>query len=143
MKTFSYPRRVEFCETDAAGIAHFTSLLQYAEQAEHALLRSLGTSVFQKPGSASTHGETISWPRVRIECDFHDAARFEDELTIDVQVVRLGTKSVTYAFKIRRDETAIATIGFTSVCCRIDDAMKMTSIPIPAELRTKLSEYQL
>ena len=42
---FQFERRVEFCETDAAGIAHFSSLIVYMEQAEHALLRSLGLSV--------------------------------------------------------------------------------------------------
>ena len=34
---FLWERRVEFHETDAAGIAHFSSLLIFMEQAEHAL----------------------------------------------------------------------------------------------------------
>lgn len=44
---FHWRRRVEFSETDMAGIAHFSSFIIYMEQAEHALLRSLGTSVFR------------------------------------------------------------------------------------------------
>lgn len=44
---FHWRRRVEFAETDMAGIAHFSSFIIYMEQAEHALLRSLGTSVFE------------------------------------------------------------------------------------------------
>jgi acyl-CoA thioesterase FadM len=43
---FSLERRVEFCDTDSAGIAHFSSVAVYMEQAEHALFRSLGMSVF-------------------------------------------------------------------------------------------------
>ncbi len=143
MATFFYPRRVEFCETDAAGIVHFTSLIQYAEQAEHALLRSLGASVFQRPSTSASDSDTVSWPRVRIECDFQGAAYFEDELMIEVQLTRIGTKSVTYAFKIRRNEDPIATLAFTNVCCRIDQAKKMTSIPIPDMLRAKLAEYRV
>lgn len=46
MAAFSFERRVEFCETDAAGIAHFSSLAIYMEQAEHALIRSVGISVY-------------------------------------------------------------------------------------------------
>ena len=46
MSAFSFERRVEFCETDSAGIAHFSSLAIYMEQAEHALFRSLGLTVF-------------------------------------------------------------------------------------------------
>jgi len=51
-KGFHWRRRVEFAETDMAGIAHFSSFVIYMEQAEHALLRSLGTSVFGAPVSA-------------------------------------------------------------------------------------------
>jgi hypothetical protein len=40
-----WQRRIEFCETDAAGIAHFSPMFPCMEQAEHALFRSLGTSV--------------------------------------------------------------------------------------------------
>jgi 4-hydroxybenzoyl-CoA thioesterase/acyl-CoA thioester hydrolase len=139
-KIFYYPRRVEFCETDAARIVHFSSMLQYAEQAEHALLRSLGTTVFASPGERGS--SSISWPRVRVECDFHGAAHFEDELTVAVRVARLGTKSVTYAFRVSRATTAIASIVFTNVCCRVDDSAKMESIEIPTELRSRLVEYQ-
>jgi acyl-CoA thioester hydrolase len=139
-KIFYHPRRVEFCETDAARIVHFSAILQYAEQAEHALLRSLGTTVFTHPSDQNK--SSISWPRVRIECDFHDAAHFEDELTVAVRVARLGTKSITYAFRISRETTPIATIVFTNVCCRVDDGAKMESIEIPSELRRRFEEYQ-
>ena len=56
---FHWRRRVEFAETDMAGIAHFSSFSIYMEQAEHALLRSLGTSVFGAPASLDAGlGET-------------------------------------------------------------------------------------
>ena len=57
MTAFSYERRVEFCETDSAGIAHFSSLAIYMEQAEHALFRSIGLSVFpqRSPSHVSSH----------------------------------------------------------------------------------------
>ena len=104
------------------------------------MLRSLGTTVFASPSKEKK--SSISWPRVRVECDFHGAAHFEEELIVAVRVARLGTKSVTYAFRISRDTTAIASIVFTNVCCRVDDGAKMESIEIPAELRKRLEEYQ-
>ncbi len=139
-KIFYHPRRVEFCETDAARIVHFSAILQYAEQAEHALLRSLGTTVFSYPSDEKK--SSISWPRVRVECDFQGAAHFEDELTVAVRVARLGTKSVTYAFQISRATSPIASIVFTNVCCRVYDGAKLESIEIPSELRSRLEEYQ-
>ena len=38
-EAFHYRRRVEFCETDAAGIVHFSAYFQYMEQAEHSRSR--------------------------------------------------------------------------------------------------------
>jgi acyl-CoA thioester hydrolase len=135
---FTFRRRVEFCETDAAGIAHFSSLVQYAEQAEHALFRSLGTSIH----SAVSDGSFLSWPRVRIEFDFHGSARFEDELDILVTVNKLGTKSIAYRFDFKLNEKSIATGQVTSVCCRVDGQGELKSVPIPDELRQLLAKYE-
>lgn len=55
---FHWRRRVEFSETDMAGIAHFSSFIIYMEQAEHALLRSLGTSVFRASERPSSEGRS-------------------------------------------------------------------------------------
>ena len=41
-------RRVEFRDTDAAGIMHFSTYFTYMEEAEHELFRRLGTTVMQK-----------------------------------------------------------------------------------------------
>ena len=52
-QVFKTERRVEFRDTDAAGILHFTSYFAYMEEAEHALLRHLGTSVMQAVDDAT------------------------------------------------------------------------------------------
>ena len=41
---FVTSRRVEFSDTDAAGIVHFVAFFRMMEQAEHELLRSVGLS---------------------------------------------------------------------------------------------------
>jgi len=40
---FKLVRRVEFNETDAAGIVHFSNFFRYMESVEHAFFRSLAT----------------------------------------------------------------------------------------------------
>ena len=89
---------MEFRDTDAAGIAHFSVFFVYMEQAEHELLRQLGLSV----ATATDRGE-IGWPRVSAACEYHQPARFEDVLQVTVTVNRLGRKSVTYGFHFARD----------------------------------------
>ena len=43
--TYTMQRRVEFSDTDMAGIAHFTNYFRYMEEAEHAFLRDRGLNV--------------------------------------------------------------------------------------------------
>ena len=42
---FKAIRRVEFAETDMAGIVHYSNFFRYMETAEHGFFRSLGLSV--------------------------------------------------------------------------------------------------
>src|SRR5262249_6705753 len=100
---FVTTRRVEFSDTDAAGIAHFAAFFRMMEQAEHELLRSVGLSVVSHDAEGA-----LSWPRVSAKCDFSAAARFEDVLQIEVRIARLGAKSVTYAHRFSKDGQEIA-----------------------------------
>jgi acyl-CoA thioester hydrolase len=131
---FRTTRRVEFSDTDAAGIAHFSAFFRYMEQAEHELLRSLGLSVHSRDADGP-----ISWPRVRAACDYRSAARFEDVLEIDVRIARLGEKSVTYACRFSRGGQDIAAGEITSVCCRLAEHQPPQAIAIPPSIREKLA----
>ncbi len=126
-------RRVEFVETDAAGIVHFSAFFVYMEQAEHDLLRHLGLNVFQDDELGR-----ISWPRVSASCDYHGPARFEDELTIEVSIDRVGQKSVTYVHRMFCGDRAVATGRMTAVCCRLHPGQPPESIPIPAPIAAVL-----
>lgn len=130
---FQTQRRVEFRDTDAAGIVHFSAFFVYMEQAEHELLRSLGLSVV----SRDDEGE-ISWPRISAACDFRNPARFEDLLDIEVTVERLGSKSIIYSFRFTRDGVEIASGSMTSVCCRIRPGRPPQSIAMPSRFAHKL-----
>lgn len=132
-------RRIEFSETDMAGIVHFSNFFRYMEMAEHAFLRSLGFSVH--PHEA---GEYSGWPRVHADCDFQQPVRFEDEIEVHLRVIRKGTKSLSYHFTISRcedGEPAIvaATGHLTCVCMRKDEVSgRMIGIPIPETLAKKI-----
>ena len=129
-------RRVEFSETDAAGMIHFSSYFLYMEQAEHELFRHLGTSVLTKDDSG-----TISWPRVSASCDYSRPLTFEDELQIDVGIARLGEKSVTYQFYFLKDDQQVAIGQITSVCCRLAHGQPPRPIVIPQTYVDLLTPY--
>ena len=134
---FVHRRLVEFCETDAAGIVHFSALMQYMEQAEHALLRSVGTTVF------SSHPDTVTWPRVHVRTDFLSSASFEDSLLIYVSIKKFGETSIIYSFEVVGPRGIVAEGISVSVCCvRSEDAPRgLRKISIPGELRDSLARY--
>ena len=131
--SFQTTRRVEFRDTDAAGIAHFSVFFTYMEEAEHELWRHLGLSVKQPDGDA-----VISWPRVSAQCDYRSPAHFEDEITIEVRIARIGSRSVTFAFAMSCGEREIATGQLTAACCRFTHQQPPQAVEIPAEIRRKL-----
>jgi 4-hydroxybenzoyl-CoA thioesterase/acyl-CoA thioester hydrolase len=62
-------------------------------------------------------------------------------LQIEVQIVRLGTKSVTYAHRFVRDGQTLATGEVTAVCCRIPPDGLPQSIAIPPDVADKLRPF--
>ena len=124
---FTTTRRVEFNETDAAGIVHFSNFYRYMEYAEHAFFRSLGRSI------ADAELE-IGWPRVHSHCDYKKPLKFEDEVEINLLVSDKTSKSITYQFRFRVDNAEVARGGFTVVCVRLTEAGEMKAASIPPEI---------
>ena len=111
---FRTTRRVEFHDTDMAGMVHFANFFRYMESAEVEYWHSRGLSVIIRQQE-----ERLSFPRVSASCDFLKPALFEDLLDIEVRVARLGSKSVTFAFEIFKAADVIARGQITAVCCRV------------------------
>jgi len=130
---FRTQRRVEFSDTDMAGIMHFSAYFRFMESAEHDLLRHLGMSVFDEQDEVA-----ISWPRVAAKADFSRPARFEELIDIEVRVERLGTKSVTYSFRFMHSDEELARGFMTSVCCRMKESGPPEPMPIPEAIVQRL-----
>lgn len=102
-------RRLEWVDTDAAGVWHHSTLWRYAEWLEAELHRSLGIQ-----------DRTFGWtPRRRIEADFLRRVVFDEELTCTLTVSRVGRTSATYEVVLDTAEGAAATA--TLVCVNVDD----------------------
>ena len=137
--TFVTSRRVEFRDTDAAGIVHFSAFFPMMEVAEHELLRSLGIEILPQ---ADHDDSALTWPRVSASCNYVAAARFEDQLEIRVQVGKIGTSSVRYEIRFFRDEQPIADGQLTAVCCRLRRGGGLEKCPIPTAIRERLAKHQ-
>jgi 4-hydroxybenzoyl-CoA thioesterase/acyl-CoA thioester hydrolase len=134
VSSYKTTRRVEFRDTDAAGIMHFSTFFTFMEEAEHELLRHVGLSVLMHDDEGK-----LSWPRVAASCDFLSAVRFEDELEIQVHLARLGEKSLRYEFGFFHAGMPVAIGQMTTVCCRFEPNGQPRAVAIPPWIVEKLS----
>jgi acyl-CoA thioester hydrolase len=106
---FRIKRRVQFYETDLAGIVHFSCFFRYMEEAEHALWRHAGISI--APRCAE-----IGFPRVSAAFNYERPLRFEDEFEIHIRVVGITATTISYQCQLSAGETKIASGALTIAC---------------------------
>jgi YbgC/YbaW family acyl-CoA thioester hydrolase len=128
---FRYARRVQFGETDMAGIVHFSWMFRYMEEAEHAAWRAAGLSIAEKDGE-------LGWPRVAASFDFRSPLRFEDEFEVVVRLLEVGTRSLQYEHMIIKGQVLIGTGRIKTVCTRTNADGSLRAAEIPAEVIGKL-----
>jgi len=125
MREHTSRRRVEWADTDMAGIAHFARFLVFMETAEHGFREALGFPL----GADSTNGASLGWPRVSATCDYRSPLRFGDEVEITTRVVEMGTSSLTFGFTFHHGGRVVAEGRMTSVCCRLEPELRPVPIP--------------
>lgn len=129
---FTMPRRVQFAETDMAGVLHFSNYFRYMEELEHAFWRSVGLTVYLR--DSDPH---LSWPRVSATCEYFAPLRFEDELDLTLRVTKVGEKSLHYEVDFRKDGERCATGKITAVCCATQPG-SFAPTAIPEVIRKRL-----
>ena len=132
---FAYRRRVQFAETDLAGIVHFTCFFRYMEEAEHALWRAAGLSIAKA-------GETTGWPRLSASFDFKAPLQFEDEFDVLVRIANVTQRTLQYEFTVLKVEGSQiigrGTLTTAFVSKAPGEAMKALDLPedVIARLRS-------
>ena len=129
-------RRVEFSETDMAGIVHYSNFFRYMEAAEHEFFRAIGFSVVTR-----TTEPRVGWPRVRAECDYKQPLRFEDEFEVHMLVSEKKSKSLSYQFRIRKlnvEPPMEVARGSLTVVCVTHEGGVMKAAAIPREIAEKI-----
>jgi acyl-CoA thioesterase FadM len=122
----SLRRRVEWIDTDAAGIYHWTTAFRFAEAAEAVLHTSLGIV-------DQTFGAT---PRVGVEARFVRPLRFNEAVDVELAVQAIGRSSLRYRLTI--DGEGGPAVDGTLTVCHIDRATGRAK-PWPDDLRERLA----
>jgi acyl-CoA thioesterase FadM len=118
-------RRIEWMDTDAAGIYHWTTAFRLAEAAEAALHTALGFA-------GRTFGAT---PRVAVNAEFRQPLRFNDVVEAQLRVETVGRTSVEYALDLRGPNGVAATGSI--ITCLIDRETRR-AVPWPDDIAALL-----
>ncbi len=119
-------RRVQFYETDMAGIVHFSWFFRYMEEAEHAMWREAGLSI--------AGGSGVAWPRIEASFEFHRPLKFEDEFEVHLRIVGKDARTIRYEGVISKDGARIASGRMTIKCVSRTPGEPMRSIDIPPDI---------
>jgi acyl-CoA thioester hydrolase len=129
----TYKRRVEFAETDAAGMAHFSVFFRYMEEAEHAVWRRAGMDIY-------ANHEERSWPRIAAAFDFKAPLRFQDEFEVRTEIGAVSRSTIQWAHTIVRGDVVIGTGTVTAVYVAKNRDGSMKSAEIPGEVTSRLRQ---
>ena len=137
---FVYRRRVEFADTDTANLIHFTALLKFMEEAEHAFYRSLSIDFV---GFRWSEDSVFGMPRVSVSADYLGAVRYGDEVDVRLRVLEVRRKAIRYAadFTIERtgSREVVARSDWTVVCARREHgSLDWRGVEVPPPLKERL-----
>ena len=133
-------RRIEFSETDMAGLVHFSNFFKYMETAERDFFDAAGVDLI-----ATKPGELVGWPRARAECKFSAPLRFGDTIKIHLAVKAVKDRAIDYQFRIfRHDEDGTLTQAgkghMTTILAQLGQNGELQSIELPEDLRARITE---
>ena len=133
-------RKIEFSETDMAGLVHFSNFFRYMETAERDFFELLGIDLI-----SSKPGELVGWPRVRAECKFSAPLRFGDTIDIHLAVKAVKDRSIDYQFRIyRRNADGTSTHAgkghMTTVLTELTDSGDLRAIALTDHIRSRITE---
>ena len=115
-------RVVAWADTDASGRFHFAAPLRWVEDVEHEAYRAAGLD----PGR---------FPRRAVSSSYTRSLRAGDPYTVDLDVERVGSTSITYRWRVLSDD-AVCVEGEHTVVHVDDDGRPA---PVPDSLRAVLA----
>lgn len=128
-RPFSFPVRVYYEDTDAAGVVYYANYLKFMERARTEWLAALG---FPLAAFERAHG--VAFVVHRCEIDFRQPARLNDALAVTVEVVDRGAARLVARQDVLRDDALLTSARVTLAC--VDTARwRPTRLPAPLAQR--------
>jgi len=130
LSTFSWPVRVYYEDTDLGGVVYYANYLKFMERARTEWLRALG---FEQTALVRDHGAVFVVSSLAI--DYLKPAAFNDELTVTVELEKLGAAQILLKQSIARGAEALATASVRIACV---NTATFRPVRIPSNLSAAL-----
>jgi acyl-CoA thioester hydrolase len=94
--------RVRYAETDQMGVAYYANYLVWFEVARGAFCRERGIDYRQM------EADGLFLPILEARCRYRTAARYDEELQVEISVLELKSRTVRFGYRIMRGDAVIA-----------------------------------
>jgi acyl-CoA thioester hydrolase len=132
MAAFTHALRVRFHECDAQGVVFYPNHFMYLD----VVLTELWRAAFGGYGAVVDGGTDVHV--VHAALDFRAPARFDDELELSMEVVRIGDTSITSHCETRRAGELLCAGELVHVCV---DTGTQDKKAVPERLRAGLAPW--
>ena len=130
IRSFAWPVRVYYEDTDAGGVVYYANYLRFTERARTEWLRDLG---FEQTDLAQVHGVIFVVRAFAIE--YLRPARFNDALRVTVELIKVGAGQIDLIQRVMRDDEELATAQVKIVCVKVET---MRPARLPAAVATRI-----
>jgi YbgC/YbaW family acyl-CoA thioester hydrolase len=130
----SIARRVSFGHADPARIVFYPRFFEWFHEAFEQMFEPICGKTYAEV--LDVHG--VGYPAVQIACEYRAPARFGDLVTIEVFLSRLGERSATFEYRVRKDGVLLAA---ASIKVAGMDMRRQVAAPFPDEVRRAFAPY--
>ena len=123
MNTFSFNIRVYYEDTDSGGVVYHANYLKFMERARTEWLRTLGFE--QTDLNAQLQ---VMFVVHSMALQFKSPARFNDEIVVQSQIMRVGHGSIEFTQTVMR-AAQVLIMATVKLACVHSETFKPTAIP--------------
>ena len=135
INSFQTQRTVRMVDTDSSGSVHLSALIRMMEETEYAFLRSRDLTVV-----LSDDKGVLGFPRLSASIELHHFATFDDDLLVELSLLKIDGKQIVYHFEITHlAGQKVASGRFKVACCRFPNGKPPYAILTPAHVVESLS----
>ncbi len=131
---FVWPVRVYYEDTDAGGVVYYANYLKFMERARSEWLRALGV---EQDSLAAR--ESVLFVVHRAEVEFRAPARFNDLLSVESRVAKIGRVRITFEQRVVTDSESPRLLCLGRIEVASVQAQSFRPVPIPRTIISELS----